>query len=564
MGDSNATTQETAHKGLFTNPGDLRVVDKTCGLCHAKEAQNVKKSLHATMAGQISGTRYAWGVQGREGIHATADVSDDNPQGKYAVKSLKKIPRYDPTKPEGPANHPVDDYLRNQCLRCHLWSDGHQRTGDYRASGCSACHVIYSDKGTYEGNDKAISKTQKDRPRLHRITNKIPEYQCIHCHNRGGRTGVSFIGTMESDGYGTPWTKTGGKQGKLHGKLYNHLERNVHYTKGMTCIDCHTKQDLHGDGNIYVKKWQAVEIECVDCHGTMTQRSNLKTSKGSSLKNLKEKDGKVVLVGKIDGKEHVAPQISEVQYSADGNAAHVAIPSHMEKLECYACHARWASQCYGCHAKQDVGKPSGDWVNPKPGGDPSKAGNKNNRQKTAFAWNESRSYLRWETPVLGINSEGKVSPFIPGCQVFFTQVNGKKSIVHNKVYKTVDGTSGLAQNPIQPHTTTKKARSCADCHMNNKTLGLGTGIYVSRANGVPLDFELERIVDEQGKQIQATNHQGARPFTKEEQERIKRSGACIACHGADPNVWAKAKGKAGGQGAPTDELHLKAIRKILQ
>ncbi|MFC1491768.1 hypothetical protein ACFLQ0_04180 [Nitrospinota bacterium] len=563
MGDPKATTMEAAHKGMFANPGDLRVVDKTCGLCHANEVKNAKKSLHATMAGQISGTRYAAGIQDRGAIYATADISDDDPKGKFALKSLKKIPRYDPSKPEGPTNHPIDDYLRNQCLRCHLWSDGHQRTGDYRASGCSACHVIYSDKGTYEGGDKAIKKDQKDRPRLHRITKKIPAYQCIHCHNRGGRTGVSFIGTMESDGYGTPWTKKGGKQGKLHGKFYNHLKKNVHFQKGMACIDCHTKAELHGDGNIYAKKWQAVEVECVNCHGTVQKRSNLKTSKGNPLKNLQEKGGKIVLTGKLDGKEHVVPQISELKYSAEGKTAMVSIPVHLEKLECYACHARWAPQCYGCHTKQDIGKSSGDWVNPKPGGDPSKASNKNNRQKTAFAWSESRSYLRWETPTLGLNSKGKVSPFIPGCQVVFTQMKGKENVVHNKIFKTKHGTSGFAQNPIQPHTTTKEARSCADCHMTTKALGLGSGHYVSKDNGLPIDFEMERIVDEEGRQIQATSHEGARPFNKVEQQRLKRSGACIACHGADPKVWAKAQGKAGMK-TPTDELHQKAIRNILE
>ena len=56
-------------------------------------------------------------------------------------------------------------------------------------------------------------KDQKDRPQFHRITSKIPSEQCIHCHNRGGRTGVSYIGTMESAGYGSPWGDEGGKKG---------------------------------------------------------------------------------------------------------------------------------------------------------------------------------------------------------------------------------------------------------------------------------------------------------------------------------------------------------------
>ncbi len=564
MGDDEAAEADAAHMGMYANPSDLRVVENTCGGCHPGKVENVKKSLHATSAGKISGARYAQGAQTRKSIYANYSIEDDNPEGKFAVASLAQIPVYDPSKPEGPTNHLIDDYLRNQCLRCHVWSDGHQRDGDYRASGCAACHILYSDNGTYEGGDKAIAKDQKDRPIVHRITRKIPETQCIHCHNRGGRIGVSFIGTMESDGYGTPWTATGGKQGKLHGKNYNRLTKNVHYEKGMTCIDCHTMQDLHGDGNIYEKKWQAVEIECADCHGTIRDRSNLKTSWGNPLPNVMEKNGKVVLVSKLDGKEHVIPQISEVEFSPKGKTAMVLVTSHLEKLECYACHARWAPQCYGCHAKQDISKTSGDWLNGKPSEDPSKTGFKGNRQNTAFAWSESRSYLKWATPILGINSEGKVSPYEVGCQAIFTQVDGDKPIFNNRIYKTVDGTSGLGQNPVNPHTTTKEPRTCADCHMSRKALGLGSGFYISRDNSLDIDFELERIVDEEGNQIQETAHVGARPFNRGEMEKVDRSGTCIACHGSEPDFWEKLKGKAKVKDAPDDSTHRKAIRKVLQ
>lgn len=538
MGDGNARNEEAAHKGLYINPSDLRVVNETCGTCHPDDVENVKRSLHATMAGMISGTRYDFGAQGRESKYATYAVEGGATDAYGSVASLKQIPSYDPSKPEGPENSIGDDYLRNQCLRCHLWSDGHQRDGDYRASGCAACHVIYSDKATYEGGDKAVAKYLKDRPRFHKITSKIPETQCIHCHNRGGRTGVSFIGTMESDAYGTPWTKKGGKQAKLHGKYYNHLKGDVHYERGMTCIDCHTQLDLHGDGHIFSKKEQAVEIRCVNCHGTPEKRATLISARGNKLSNLQEKDGKIILTAKLTGKEHEVSQLKEAKLSKEGHTAMVAIPSHMEKLECYACHARWAPQCYGCHIKQDINRPAGDWINTESPEDPSQAGTKGNRKKTAFEWKESRSYLRWETPILGINAKGKVSPFITGCQVFLTQMDGEKNLISNKTYTTVDETSGIAHNPIQPHTISKKSRSCVDCHVSRKTLGLGGGYYDIKDNfpdGAPIDFELERIVDEKGQQIQATNHIGARPFNKEEMDRISRVGTCLDCHTPKPS-----------------------------
>ncbi len=571
-GNPKGRTAQAAHKGMYANPADFRVVDKTCGLCHPKEVSNSKKSLHATMAGMISGTRYAWGAQKtRNPLYATYAIEDRDgtvPKEKGALQSLKQLPLYNPKKSLSTTNSPADDYLRDQCLRCHLWSSGHERDGDYRGSGCSACHVVYSDNGTYEGGDKAIPKNQKDRPRFHRITSKIPVSQCLHCHNRGGRTGVSFIGTMESDGYGSPWSTRAGKKGgkKLHGKYYNHLTADIHYQKGMLCIDCHTKLDLHGDGNIYSKREQGVEIECEDCHGTSTAYSTLKTSWGNPRKNLMKKGKKIILVSKMDGKKRVVPQTKDIVLKGSGLAqTAMGIASHMNKMECYACHAKWAPQCYGCHAQQNIAKKSKDWITTKTPIDLSKAGIKANRGTTTYQWKETRSYLRWETPVLGINAEGKVSPFIPGCQVIFTQVDGTgRARYQNKVFTTYDGLSGFAQNPIQPHTVTKSARTCEDCHASSKALGLGTGIYNTRANGVDVPFELERIVDEKGRQIQATNRYGARPFNRKEQERIKRVNSCLPCHDytTDSNIWKKVTDAVGH--AKTDKAHKKILKKIFK
>ena len=571
-GDGKATSAEEGHKGMWANPADFRVIEETCGGCHEEHVVNGKKSLHATMAGQISGTRYDWNAQDtRNAIYASYAVEDKDgsvPKDKGALESLKQIPKYDPSQPMSYINSPGDDYLRDQCLRCHLWSSGHERDGDYRGSGCIACHMVYSDDGTYEGKDKSIPKDQKDRPRLHVITSRIPSYQCIHCHNRGGRTGVSYIGTMESDGYGSPWSTEPGKKGgkKLHGKYYNHLTADVHYQKGMECIDCHTSQDLHGDGNIYSKKWQAVEIECEDCHGTIDSYSNLKSSWGNPLANLKKDTSKIILISKMDGKERVVPQTKDAIINGSPLAqASMGIASHMNKMECYACHAKWAPQCYGCHTQQDLGKKSNGWIATQEPEDISTAGLKKNRGSSTYKWSETRSYLRWETPILGINSEGKVSPFMPGCQAIFTQIGADGSALYDKkIFTTYDGLSGLAQNPVQPHTVTKEARTCEDCHASRKAVGLGTGIYNAKANGLDIDFELERIVDENGKQLQATNHIGARPFSKEEQDNILRINTCLSCHKhtSDGAFWKNITDVTGF--VKNDKMHKEIIENIFK
>ena len=79
--------------------------DAGCLKCHEDHVSNLKKSLHSTMAGQISGTRYPWGAQKtRNALYASYDIKDGSvPAEKGAVESLAQIPVYDPSKPVSPA-----------------------------------------------------------------------------------------------------------------------------------------------------------------------------------------------------------------------------------------------------------------------------------------------------------------------------------------------------------------------------------------------------------------------------------------------------------------------------
>lgn len=97
-----------------------------------------------------------------------------------------------------------------------------------------------------------------------------------------------------------------------------------------------------------------------------------------------------------------------------------------------------------------------------------------------------------------------------------------------------------------------------------KTIGLGTGIYNAMANNIDIPFELERIVDEKGKQIQATSHYGAHPFNKEEQDRIMRVNVCLSCHDyqKDAAIWKKVTDVTGF--AKTDAKHREILKKIFK
>ena len=46
----------------------------------------------------------------------------------------------------------------------------------------------------------------------------------------------------------------------------------------MHCVDCHFEQDSHGDGKLYAEPRAAIELDCVDCHGTIDARATLISS----------------------------------------------------------------------------------------------------------------------------------------------------------------------------------------------------------------------------------------------------------------------------------------------
>jgi hypothetical protein len=178
-------------------------------------------------------------------------------------------------------------------------------------------------------------------------------------------------------------------------------------------------------------------------------------------------------------------------------------------------------------------------------------------------WNGGTGYIRWEHPVLGINTRGKVSPYTTGCQVFFTHIDQQGGITSlNRVFKTAGKNQeglrlpGWSMNPIQPHTITRESRSCESCHNREKSLGWGS---FSSPDTLPL----ERMVDEKGVQAQDVSHAGARPFKHEELEMLGRFTVCLSCHQdmAYPELWKEITNTSGI--AKTNKEHEHLINTIL-
>ena len=113
----------------------------------------------------------------------------------------------------------------------------------------------------------------------HKFIKKDEGKTCAFCH--GGRVYPEYVGEY------------GGST-------------DAHYQKGMMCIDCHKKRELHGDGRKYMAKQDVKDRpSCTGCH---------KTIKSDKLR------------------------------------IRVAHDSHKGKVSCYGCHTSGQYRdCYSCH-----------------------------------------------------------------------------------------------------------------------------------------------------------------------------------------------------------------------
>ncbi len=260
----------------FMNPGDLRVAQQSCGLCHGEIIRNVDHSMmnHGAMLwgaalynnGAYPQKNYRFGqAYGADGaplklINYTP-VTPEDTQARGILPSIEPLPRFNlsnpgnilrvfekggekqlqlglPTSDEpngrprnrlserglGTLNRTDPVFLGLQKTRLHdpllgfLGSNDHP--GDYRSSGCSACHVVYANdrsptnsgwwsKFGHQGlsftDDPTIPKTEKGHPVIHQFTRSIPSSQCMNCHMHQGNLFVNpYLGytwwDQETDG----------------------------------------------------------------------------------------------------------------------------------------------------------------------------------------------------------------------------------------------------------------------------------------------------------------------------------------------------------------------------
>ena len=241
----------------FMNPGDLRAARQACGLCHGDIVDRVSNSMmnHGDMLWNAAAYNNG-AIDAKNALIGQAYGADGTPLQlnnpfKPTAEETKKhgilpflyplhrfnlsqpgnlfrifekggeeplslgIPTLDepPGKPDrrlsarglGTLNRTDPTILGAQKTRLHDpllgFLGSNDRPGDYRSSGCSACHVVYANdrsptnsgwwskygnQGLSFSSDPTISKRERGHPILHQFTRAIPSSQCMNCHMHQG------------------------------------------------------------------------------------------------------------------------------------------------------------------------------------------------------------------------------------------------------------------------------------------------------------------------------------------------------------------------------------------
>ena len=277
---------------------------------------------------------------------------------------------------------------------------------------------------------------------------------------------------------------------------------DIHLEKGMQCSDCHFAQDNHGNGKVYGEPRAAVEIDCVDCHGTIRQKATLVTSgpaapdavrpgepRGRNLEGLRtpwglrrfeRRDGKIFQRAMtVPNKEWEIVQTLDsitpgnVHFSAkslraklvnregvvDGQMpqddTHLAHPN--SSMTCYSCHTSWTPTCFGCHLQMtaNVRRPM--------------LHNEGLMTRNYTSYNFQ--VLRDDIFMLGVDGTvtgNRVAPARSSCAVLVSSQNASREwLYYTQQTISTPGFSGQGYSTFVPHTVrARETKQCSDCHVS--------------------------------------------------------------------------------------------------
>ena len=250
-GERLALDADLAHSTMRggANPSDFSVVQQSCGGadCHGGSAederdhiQRAMTSVQSTYAGAIANMLYTFGAQpDLTARYGTTAIADDFITTSTGVPALQQ---FDAAAFD---NQFLEQFSSN-CTSCHINAPPGEREDASRLTGCAACH-------SPSGHETAAGET-------HILTTAIPYTQCNTCHNRGNYDLRSMTFVARSDH----------PTDRLH-DYYQPIAQFVRCEYTLDCIDCHTRIEAMGDGDMHSSKKEIQYVQCKTCHGTLTE-----------------------------------------------------------------------------------------------------------------------------------------------------------------------------------------------------------------------------------------------------------------------------------------------------
>ena len=255
-GERLALEADLAHSSMRggKNPSDLSVVEDSCGGsdCHSGSTaagrdhiQRVMTSIQTTYTGAITSLRYTFGAQADQTPHFAAQaVTDSTLPSQTGILSLAA---YDPAAESSPS---LQQFGAN-CLNCHINAAPPEGEEYQRYTGCASCHTSLLPLLSGEGRGEVG---------VHSLTTSSAYNQCNACHNRGNYDLRSMTFVPRSD---EPVTRLEA--------YYQPIAQFTQCEYTLDCVDCHTRGEVMGDGDLHAAMSDIQYIQCKTCHGTLNE-----------------------------------------------------------------------------------------------------------------------------------------------------------------------------------------------------------------------------------------------------------------------------------------------------
>ena len=541
-GDVLTLDKQRAHAGMAVIPGNLADAAKSCGRssCHQSIIPRVERSVMTTMAGVVAVDRMIFGEPAAPAGGAVPDV-----------RAL--------------GHSPADTHLRQLCAGCHLGAKKTElgpNTENARGGGCVACHLSYDRAGlaALESYQSRKATGAADPPARHpSISLDIGNGQCFGCHSRSGRISTSYEGWHEMHDPPAAASDPGRPMPSRYrvledDRVFERIVPDIHHERGLDCIDCHTANEVMGDGKAHASKHGQLRIGCEDCHARpgatlasvptaqldpesrriIALRGWIDTGRepravgrsGEPLLNVVvEPSGRSRMIRKRTGERLPLKPMAAVCAEGGGH----------RRLSCGSCHSAWAPRCVTCHTSFD---PQGEGYDALAEAD------------VTGAWTERAGPFVANAPTLGVRTAAtaggreSIDTFVPGMIMTLDramQAGAPPDVVAWRLYARAE-----------PHTTRREARSCESCHNDPEALGYGRGSLrferlgpgsgqwtftpataAQPADGLPADAWIPFLGTRSGT---VSTRDDVRPFSVQEQRRILTVGACLTCHAANSIV----------------------------